>query len=246
MLQTHLRSVSSTFDRRLFDGKFIVEEGLGSCMDVHSRSRVYTFKDEGATLVLKHYVHGGLLAPLLADYYFWCGLERARMWREFNILERLVRLRMPVPVPYAVRVERNGLFYRGQLVTRHLDPGGPRWPSLAEVLAERKLEHEEWRTLGASIRRFHNADLCHGDLNAHNILLPPKNSKTATERVYLVDFDQAYFVEDREKTKKSLSWWRNGNLDHLQRSLCNLGVRKKTRPFTIGNWSSFTAGYLDS
>ena len=246
MPQTHLRSVSSTFDRRLFNGSFIVREGLGNCMDVHSRSRIYTFKDEGTSLVLKHYVHGGMLAPLLGDHYLWRDLERARMWQEFSVLERLVRLRMPVPVPYAVRVERSGPFYRGQLVTRHLDPGEPPWLSLAQALAERKLDHGEWRALGATIRRFHNADLCHGDLNAHNILLPPANSKTATEQVYIVDFDQAHFVDDSEKKKKSLSWWRNGNLDRLQRSLCNLGAHKITRPFTIGNWSSFTAGYLDS
>ena len=82
--------------------------------------------------VLRHYRRGGLPARFLADTYIWNGLERTRPWREWRLLAELHSRGLPVPRPVAARVQRKGLGYRGDLITRRI----PAAHSLAELLRE--------------------------------------------------------------------------------------------------------------
>jgi tRNA A-37 threonylcarbamoyl transferase component Bud32 len=76
-----------------------------------------------------------------------------------------------------------------------------------------------WRAIGSCIRQFHDARVCHADLNAHNILIDH------AQRVFLIDFD-------RGKRRKAGSW-RAANLARLKRSL-----EKITRDEPAGRFST--------
>ena len=154
--------------------------------------------------VLRHYRRGGLPAKLVSDLYLWPGLELTRPWREWQLLAELHTLGLPVPRPVAARVARNGVAYRGDLITRRI----PAAHSLAELLQRKAAP--PWRGIGACIRRFHEAGVWHADLNAHNVLVDREAA------VWLVDFD-------RSERRRPAPDWRQGNLERLQRSLRKLG-----------------------
>ena len=77
---------------------------------------------------------------------------------------------LPVPTPIAARYRRRGLFYRADLITQRIENSEP----LAARLLKGPLSLTQWIAVGRCIRRFHDAGVCHADLNAHNILLTPR------------------------------------------------------------------------
>lgn len=129
--------------------------------------------------VLRRYLRGGWMAPLLDDRYLRCGAERSRGFVEFRLLGRLRELGLPVPEPLAASFEPAGLFYRAGLLTRLI----PDARSLAELAAALSLA--EWRSLAELLRRCFQAGLMHPDLNAHNLLLD------SAGRWHVLDFDRA-------------------------------------------------------
>lgn len=172
--------------------------------------------------VLRHYRRGGLVARLVADLYIGIRLERARPWREWRLLSQLHERGLPVPRPVAAQVVRAGPCYRGDLITVRI----PDARSLAECIgaAGRPVP---WRSVGACIRRFHDAGVWHADLNAHNILIDSRGV------VHLIDFDRA-----RIRTPQPS--WQRSNLDRLQRSL------RKLSPGGVVDapgWEALLAGY---
>jgi len=172
--------------------------------------------------VLRHYRRGGLPARFLADTYIWNGLERTRPWREWRLLAELHSRGLPVPRPVAARVQRKGLGYRGDLITRRI-PGAR---SLGELLAT---GHDAipWKEVGACIRRLHEAGVWHADLNAHNVLLDQAGL------VWIIDFDRGEWRTD-------YGHWRQSNMDRLQRSLRKLG----TDPAVLRKaWAALLDGY---
>ena len=155
---------------------------------------------------LRHYLRGGKAALLSKDRYLYTGARRARPFAEFRILARLQAAGLPAPKPVAARIRRSGMQYSADLVTewiadtltlaRSLDVS----PDPAALMA----------AAGAVIARFHNAGVCHADLNAHNILVGQNNA------VWLVDFDRARL--------RRPGAWRFDSLRRLERSLCKIGL----------------------
>ncbi|MDZ7683973.1 MAG: lipopolysaccharide kinase InaA family protein [Gammaproteobacteria bacterium] len=82
------------------------------------------------------------------------------------------------------------------------------------------------------IALFHNERVFHQDLNAHNILLTPK------EEIFLIDFDKCCF----KKSSPSRGWPR-ANLDRLKRSLGKLNQQPGNFHFDDENWRQLEEGY---
>jgi 3-deoxy-D-manno-octulosonic acid kinase len=171
--------------------------------------------------VLRHYRRGGVPGRMVRDRYLWMGLGLSRPWREWRLLDSLYKEGLPVPQPVAARVERRGLFYRGDLITRRI-PGAS---SLAERLTGDSARIP-WASIGRCLHRFHQAGVCHADLNAHNVLLD------ASDTVYLIDFDRG--------TRREGGAWTSGNLARLKRSLDKLSGEGG---FNLTAWGALLEGY---
>ena len=150
--------------------------------------------------VLRQYLRGGWAAKLIHSRYIFTGYEQSRPLREFAILEQLAREDLPAPRPVAGLCERKGLSYTGALITLEIEN-----TTTIESVLER-LNEDDWRAIGACIRRFHDAGLVHADLTVRNILIQDGGG------IYLVDFDRARF-------QKGASGAFRGNLQRLRRSL---------------------------
>lgn len=194
------------------------ESGSSASTAIGGRGDTRLFEFENRAVVLRRYRRGGLIGRFVADRYVWLGLSGTRALREFRVLGRLQRLRLPAPGPLAAIVERSGLTYRAALLMTRL-PGD----TLASRL-DRAVDAEHWHAVGACIARFHAVGLWHADLNAHNILLdsdarsPAAGARVGPDSVSLIDFDRARFRAVRAES------WQLSNLARLGRSLRKLGV----------------------
>jgi 3-deoxy-D-manno-octulosonic acid kinase len=207
-----------------FDSAYWRERGALSGQTM-GRGATYFFRDGGSEYALRHYRRGGLIAQLLHDLYPRRALRNTRAWREWDLLARLWSEGFPVPRPVAARVTCKGLFYRADIITAKL----PAPLKLSEALRARALAPEEWRAAGRLIRRFHEAGVCHADLNAHNIVF-------AAGRMYLLDFDRG-----RLPGHKHL--WPERNLRRLLRSLRKLARQHPGFHFSAVDWEIFLEAY---
>lgn len=192
--------------------------------EIRGRATVWVVRHSDREFILRHYRRGGMLGPWLGDRYLWIGLGRTRAWREWHLLAELYQAGLPVPRPVAACVRRVGAFYRADLLTLRISGA----ESLAHRLARAPLELERWRALGHCLRLFHDAGVCHADLNAHNVLL------TAND-VYVVDFDRG-----RRRPPGS---WPAANIARLRRSLDKLARMHPAFAFDEEGWNAFRAGY---
>ena len=192
---------------------------------VRGRGAALFISHAGQDWVLRHYRRGGLVGRLLEDHFAWLGTARTRAFREWSLLAELVALGLPVPRPVAARYRRLGLVYTADLITVQL----PGVRSLAERLAAGEAGEALWRAVGACIRRFHELDVWHADLNAHNVQVD------GSGRVWLLDFD-------RGRRRPPRAGWRRRNLARLARSLSRLREREGLG-FTGQHWQWLLAGY---
>ncbi len=175
--------------------------------------------------VLRHYRRGGLVGRVVHDRYLWTGLERTRAFAEWRLLHTLTNRGLPVPAPVAARVERRGPTYRADLVTVRL-PGAV---SLSTRLTATPSQAVPWAAVGATLRRFHDAGVCHADLNAHNILLDDGAA------VYLLDFDRGRL--------RGPGAWHQDNLRRLRRSLDKIGAQAGRAIYEPDDWAALTGSY---
>ncbi|GGA18272.1 3-deoxy-D-manno-octulosonic acid kinase [Dyella nitratireducens] len=159
--------------------------------------------------VLRHYRRGGVVARLMGDRYLWTGADRTRSFREFRLLQTMAKLQLPVPQAVAAQYRHAGLHYRADLIMRRIADTY----TLADGLAQGRLDTELAREVGALVARFHRAGVWHADLNAHNVLIAPSG-------LYLVDFD-------RGRMRTPELGWRMANLQRLRRSLFKLGAAEQ-------------------
>ena len=176
--------------------------------------------------VLRHYRRGGMVARFNEDRYLWQGLSATRPWCEWSLLAELQRLALPAPAPLAARVVREGIWYRADIITQRI--AGTH--SLAQRLHAGALGTAAWLEIGRRIRQFHDADVYHADLNAHNVLLD------AAEQVYLIDFDRGRIRADDAD-------WRMANLKRLRRSLDKLAGLSPGFAFAEQDWMALRSGY---
>lgn len=176
------------------------------------------------TWVLRHYHRGGLMARLINDLYLWRGASKSRAFHEWHLLAELHDGGLPVPRPVAARVCRRGLAYTADILTVYLE--GTR--SLDSMLHGGESLGEQWRAVGAILRRFHDHGVHHSDLNVRNILLDQVGG------IFLVDFDKG--------SLRGGGNWRRNNLNRLQRSLRKTALETGI-PYDEAAWNLLLAGY---
>lgn len=220
----------------LYDASFFAEAGpalfeieawvrRGQVMgEAKGRGTSHFVTDGKYCYVLRHYLRGGVLANVVHDRYLWLGLSRARAWQEWQLLYRMFQMGLPVPRPVAARVIRSKGYYRADLLTLMV----PMSHSLASLLEARSISEDLWKRIGRCLRLFHNADIFHADLNAHNILIDHDRN------VYLIDFDKG-------KARIGTAFWKGFNLSRLHRSL--LKVTKGRSSFSKQYWQALLIGY---
>ncbi|MCX2758232.1 3-deoxy-D-manno-octulosonic acid kinase [Vibrio sp. Sgm 22] len=169
---------------------------------------------------LRHYRRGGLFGKLVEDRYLYFGDEKTRSYQEFELLKVLKKLGVNVPKPIAARVVKSGLTYKADLLSEKV----PNAQDLVAILRDKALPKEMYQKIGAEIRKMHEAQVNHTDLNIHNILIDDQ------DRVWIIDFDKCYQQPGDD--------WKQGNWDRLKRSF-----EKEVEKRNI-KWRSESFSYL--
>ena len=207
----------------LFEPDKLKQAGLIT-RELVGRGTTYFYTLNEHSFVLRHYWRGGWIRHWLKDSYFWLGLENTRSLREWKLLETMEAKGLPVPVRVGLRIQRRGLFYRSDIVTEELE----KVESLAQILLHRPAAPNEWSLVGETVRRFHDQQIHHRDLNAHNLLL-------RTGSCYLIDFD-------RGRVDKG-DGWKGAVLARLRRSLDKLQRIHSSFHFREEDWTRFMKAY---
>ncbi len=192
------------------------------------RAPVVYFSQGEKSLVLKHYYRGGAVASILKDRYLGFSIIKSRAFREFRLLKKMNGLGLPVPIAVAAHANKGVLSYRADLITEELK----QVETLSDVLSNSVLGDENWQEIGRCIKRFHQHDIYHADLNARNILL------TKSLEVYLIDFDNSYI-------RLGSNVWKMANLSRLKRSLLKFKNNTDGFNFDEDDWSAFLDGYKE-
>ena len=189
------------------------------------RGSAFFISSGGRQWVLRHYRRGGWVARLTPDAYFWNGEARTRPFREWQLLRELHTAGLPVPAPVAAQYCRNGLTYRGDLITERIAHAQP----LSALLRAGPLPTTAWNEIGRCIRRFHDAGVCHADLNAHNILLDESGC------AHVIDFDRG--------SRRAPGRWHAANLARLRRSLLKICRELPSDRLDASVWQALAKGY---
>jgi len=193
---------------------------------------------EGQRMVLRRFLHGGLLSAVTRDLY----ALSSRSFRELALTEEIRSAGIPTIRPIgAVHQSVIFPFYRAYLLTlevpdaRNLiqffqDMGSH---PVGEVLA---LKRKIIRAAGRLVRQFHDSGFFHADLQLRNLLV-------ADQRVLLIDFDRSLRMQnlpERIRMKnllrlnRSVDKWKRQGLpvtfsDRLRFFLAYAGDDPKTR-----------------
>lgn len=149
---------------------------------------------------LRHYRRGGLFGKLVNDSYRFNGWQQTRSYQEFQLLNLLIEAGVNVPRPIAARAVKNCFSYRADLLSEKI----PNARDLVSILIEKPLPAEMYKKIGQEIRKMHDAQVNHTDLNIHNILIDDQ------DKVWIIDFDKCF--------QQSGDSWKQSNLDRLKRS----------------------------
>lgn len=192
-----------------------------------SRGRGVTWfvRHHSLSLVLRHYWRGGLMGKINPDRFWFHGIESSRAMAEFRLLGQLRALGLPVPRPVAARVQRQGFWYRADLLIEQI-PGAR---DLVQLLREQSLSETQWQAVGVLIARLHQAGAYHSDLNAHNLLLD------GDDQMWVIDFDKCGLREPGP--------WQAEMLARLLRSLRKEAGLHPVFHWQEDDWLSLLDGY---
>jgi 3-deoxy-D-manno-octulosonic acid kinase len=218
------KAQSALFNLSVFDPHYLLES---NCVyrEAFGRGSTYFFNHEEQHWVLRHYWRGGLIGKIFKDHYLWQSLETTRAYQELSLLDTLQDLKLPSPAPIAARIIQHGLFYQADIITRAIDNSR----SLVQCLNQ-EIDNTLWGNIGKAIAQFHNHNIYHDDLNAHNILISEDN------KIALIDFDKGKHIKDDNK-------WMDTNLKRLHRSLEKEKALGNIKHFNENNWSALMEGY---
>lgn len=174
---------------------------------------------------LRHYQRGGLPGRFLSDQFLFLGENATRSFREFRLLVTLHDMGLPVPRPVAARYTRSGVIYRADLLTARIPEALP----LSAILDSDRPSDDIWDRAGRLVRRFHDAGVCHADLNAHNILVD------SSGELFLLDFDRGTIRRDGQ--------WKQANLRRLKRSLDKISSKSAGINVSDADWSRLLNAY---
>jgi hypothetical protein len=170
---------------------------------------------DGRWMVVRRYIHGGLLKGLTGDRFFF----GSRSFRELAVTEKIRSCGMATVEPVgAVRLSAFPFFYRAYFLSIEV-PGAM---NLVQYLSE-KTTHQPQHLpskrntlsgVGLLLRRFHDAGFVHRDLQLKNILV-------AHGEPLLIDFDRCFqkstlSIRDRMKNllrlNRSAEKWKQAGL----------------------------------
>ena len=180
---------------------------------------------ENQNWVLRHYRRGGLIGKLLYDQFLYAGLSRTRPFMELNLLEYMQKQGLNVPVGVAAQVRRSGMIYRADLITVRI----PDARELHQVIQEEALDEDIWLEVGRAIRKMHDVQVYHHDLNVKNIMLDNAG------QVWIIDFDRC--------AQRQASGWKKTNLERLRRSFEKERRRTATYHWEQHDWNTLMVGY---
>ncbi|MEG9490562.1 3-deoxy-D-manno-octulosonic acid kinase [Mannheimia indoligenes] len=183
-----------------------------------------TVPELGINVVLRHYYRGGLFGKFIKDSYVFTRFENTRAYKEFFLLQQMLAWELPVPRPVAIKIEKSLCCYRADIMLEKLE----NMQDLSKILQSQALSNEQYEQIGKLIRRLHNHQVHHSDLNIHNILLGNEG------RFWLIDFDKCG-IEQGES-------WKQSNLDRLLRSFKKEQTRLNIL-FNEENWQAVLKGY---
>ncbi len=148
------------------------------CEVLHAggRGNLLRFACTGGHGLIRRYQRGGMMRHILRDAYI---LEN-RPCREFRLHLHAERQGLSVPPLLGVCWERRGLLLRGAIATQEVAA-----KTLQEYV-EADIPHAEdaLRACGTLIRRMHDMDIWHADLQVRNILVGEGGP-------WIIDFDNA-------------------------------------------------------
>jgi 3-deoxy-D-manno-octulosonic-acid transferase len=185
--------------------------------------------------VLRHYYRGGLIGKIINDHYIYTTLEKTRAAAEFTLLSQMQKWELPAPAPVAYQVIRSGIFYQADLLSSRINNA----QDLVAILSETKLSDDVWRHIGETIKRFHDKDIYHHDLNSHNILLDDNH------KAWLIDFDRGELRSSTAKPDQSnvQTGWKDENLQRLLRSFRKEKNKLPEFHWHEDNWLQLMVGY---
>jgi hypothetical protein len=210
-------------------------EGRGRVFVITSRPRAAGVECSSPAWVVRHFVRGGRLAPLLlGDRYLRVG--RTRPFHELAASEEARARGIPTPSVLAAACYLGPVFYRADLVTGYI-PGAMQ---LVEALFDLQrpgvggaLERRDaLRAAGDLIRTLAKAGVTHRDLHAGNILLEWQG---AAPRPHLLDLDRCV-VAPAGRQVSPLSMLRR-----LERSLAKWERRTGLR-LSQAEWATLRQG----
>lgn len=222
-----------TFDQQhqFFDPQFWQTKNriLGSAKGRGTTYFLATQDWFGVNCALRHYYRGGLWGKFNKDRYHFSSLPQTRSFAEFFLLQRLYEAGLPVPKPIGARIKKGkiGVCYQADILTEKIENA----QDLTALLQTQHLADETWQQIGGLIRQLHDLQICHTDLNAHNILVQHTD---LTQKCWLLDFDKC--------GEKSGDFWKTENLNRLHRSFMKERERMKIQ-FTEQNWAELISGY---
>ncbi|WP_165312548.1 3-deoxy-D-manno-octulosonic acid kinase [Vibrio ziniensis] len=205
-------------EHALFDASYWQQEDkiIGSAT---GRGTTWFIQLEHCAAALRHYRRGGLFGKLVKDHYWFSGWQKTRSIAEFQLLQVLREAGVNVPRPIAARAVRNGFSYQADLLSEKV----PNAQDLVDILKQGALSAEMYQKIGVEIRKMHDAQVNHTDLNIHNILIDDK------QQVWIIDFDKCQ--------QQAGDDWKSANIDRLKRSF----LKEQNRYNIVWNNSDFEA-----
>ena len=193
------------------------------------RGKTYFIAHEGRTMVLRRYLRGGMVRHLTKDKFFYRGLDQTRVQREIDLLLYMRTQGLNVPNPIAGWCKQSTFTYRNALLLEAF----PHAQDFHHHLCKEPLAEDLWRHAGRMVKKMHDLDIYHHDLNIHNILAD------AQQAVWLIDFDRC---EHRPQNNQA-ELWKAANIARLKRSLDKEQLRMNEYYMDESQWQAFLSGY---
>ncbi|CAK1934562.1 3-deoxy-D-manno-octulosonic acid kinase [Vibrio crassostreae] len=209
-----------------FDADYWVENKLvvGSAQGRGTTWFVRLSKSNSMEGALRHYRRGGLFGKLVKDIYWFTNWNATRSFQEYQLLNQLVESEVHVPRPVAARAVRKLFWYQADLLSEKI----PNAQDLVTVLQTKTLSSEICLKIGVEIRKMHQAQVNHTDLNIHNILLDND------DKVWIIDFDKCSVLKGDA--------WKKGNLERLKRSF-RKEINRRNIHWSEDEWQTLLIGY---
>lgn len=206
-----------------FDAQFWQTNGkiIGSAQ---GRGTTWFIQLDKMQAALRHYRRGGLFGKLISDHYIFTGWKKTRAVAEFHLLQTLNKAGVNVPKPIGARVKKRNFCYQADLLSEKI----PDAQDLVTILQQRTLTQLEYSAIADQIKKMHQAQVNHTDLNVHNILLDKQG------KVWIIDFDKCY--------QQVGELWKERNLQRLLRSF-NKELNKRQIQWQLSDWELLSQAY---